>query len=120
VERESINAIDKLVKNLRQLKCLRCGTTNSVDKHSIAHASCLSCNSLLKNWFDDEGNLLPTLDIVQKESESKVQVESDVEYEWPSVNDAQLEYKFCLFAMPVMLLIGHCCPTIFYHIASLI
>jgi Zn-finger nucleic acid-binding protein len=113
VERENINAINQLVKNLRKLKCLRCGTTNSVDKHSIAHASCLSCGSLLKNWFDDEGNLLSAesgsvaaLGMVQKQSESKAQIENDVEYEWPSVNDAQLEYKFCLFAMPVMLLIG--------------
>lgn len=106
VQAENINAINKLVKNLRQLTCQRCGTTNSVDKNSIAHASCSSCSSLLKNWFDDEGNLLPAPDIVQKESESKARIESEVEYEWPSVTDAQLEYKFCLFALPLMLVIG--------------
>lgn len=113
IEREDINAINKLVKNLRQLKCLRCGTNNSVDKHSIAHASCVLCGSLLKNWFDDEGNLLSTepnstaaQGATQKENERKSKTKHDVEYEWPSVSDAQLEYKFCIFALPVMLLIG--------------
>lgn len=103
---EKINAINKLIKNLRQLSCQHCGTTNSVDKHSIAHASCVSCGSLLKNWFDADGNLLPATDIAQTEIERKIQIESDVDDEWSNVSDAQLEYKFCLFAMPVMLLIG--------------
>ena len=112
-ERENINAINKLVKNLRQLKCLRCGANNRIDKNSIEHASCVSCSSLLKNWFDDEGNLLSAESrlsaeqgVVQKENQNKAKAKNDVEYEWPSVSDAQLEYKFCLFAMPIMLLIG--------------
>jgi len=110
VERESIAAINKHVKNLRQLKCRRCNTNNRVEKKSIAQASCSSCGSLLKNWFDSEGNPLAEetsmLNKNQSELESEAHSENEFESEWTNVKDVNLEYKFCLFALPIMLLIG--------------
>ncbi len=110
---QEISAIKKTEKDNTQVVCPACNTKNSFNKNDINTASCSSCGVLFKNLFNKDGVALALASSSagasgsqQVAGEDAVSDNFKINYEWESVSNIELEYKYCLFAIPTMLFIG--------------
>jgi Zn-finger nucleic acid-binding protein len=106
-----INAIKQAEKENLRVECPRCQTPNRYTAQNHAHASCVSCGVLLKNYFDVRGGALPP-PVPESgmddggQDEDEFEGEGHLEGGWENVRDLRREYQYSLYTIPAMLLIA--------------
>lgn len=118
-DKKELSSIKARARQTRQVICESCQTLNQVNTVDAAKASCNNCGRLLRPPNDSHSPQTTRRPQIQDQKnqdrihhrgirqDKKVRKETPtIKYEWDDINDTELEYQYCLFALPSALLIG--------------